>query len=172
MRNKCVGVCPMRWHSALLLVCSSAVLLTAGCGFGRYDDTANPQAVAANDGVPGDGPWWPWMCASGSNPSPVSTPIGYTVTGTCGVGGAFAINIDGCSLEGNWDALGLTDITTNIPSSIPEAGGWEVAGTGADGTMWTCDASTPVAGVLTLTCSRGNPAATACVSTLTPVSGL
>ena len=155
------------------------LLFVWGCGFGLYDGSDAPQVVDSNDGIWDAGQWWPWACAlpdgAFSNPSPASTPIDYTATGTCGDGGAFTLSVDGCEMFGNWDALGLSDVSTNIPSSIPQAGGWEIAATGGldvgdGGTNWTCDAAASDAnGDLTLTCTAGD--ATACESTLTVVTG-
>ncbi len=73
---------------------------------------------------------------------------------------------------GNFDALGLANVTTNTPSSIPQAGGWEVVGDVGDaGVTWTCDATaTDSAGDLTFTCTEGD-AGTECDSTLKIVSG-
>ena len=168
-----------RGRPAAFVALVLASLLGSGCGFGLYDGSGAPQVVDSNDGVWDAGQWWPWACAlpdgTFTNPSPASTPIDYTATGTCGDGGAFALSVDGCEMFGNWDALGLADVSTNIPSSIPQAGGWEIAATGGfevgdGGTAWTCDATaTDSAGDLTLTCTGGN--ATACESTLTVVSG-
>jgi len=150
-------------------------LVVCGCGFGLYDGSAAPQVTGANDGVADAGQWWPWACAlpdgTFSNPSPPSTPLNYDVTGTCGDGGAFALSVNGCEMFGNWGALGLSDVSTNIPSSIPQAGGWEIAATGGTdvgdgGTSWVCDAvATDSSGDLILTCTAGDPAVTACQST-------
>jgi len=155
-------------------------LLTAqGCGFGQYDDSAAPQVVSSSTGVWDAGQWWPWACqlpdGTLTNPSPQSTPINYTATGSCGTGGAFALSVNGCEMFGNWDALGLSDdsVSTTIPSSIPQAGGWEIeadAGVIGDaGFVWTCDATaTDSSGDLTFTCTDGDAG---CQSTLTMVSG-
>ncbi len=157
-----------------------ALLAAGGCGFGLYDDSAAPQAVAANDGVWDAGQWWPWACAlpdgTFSNPAPPSTPVDYSASGSCGDGGAFALSVDGCEMFGDWTVLGLSDVSTIVPSSIPQAGGWEIAGTGGfdvgdGGTSWTCaSTATDSSGNLTLTCTAGVPPATACQSALTVVS--
>jgi hypothetical protein len=176
-----------RLFSGLGMVAAQGTLLwgglltTEGCGFGQYDDSSAPQVVDSSTGVWDAGQWWPWACAlpdgTLTNPAPQSTPINYTAAGTCGDGGAFALSVDGCEMFGNWDALGLSDVSTTIPTSIPQAGGWEVVGTGGfdvgdGGTGWTCDATaTDSSGDLTLTCTAGTPSATACESTLTLVSG-
>jgi hypothetical protein len=154
-----------------------ASTLAVGCGFGTYNDTSDPRITSANSGVADSGQWWPFTCVTGSAPTvPATTPINYATSGSCGDGGPFALSIDGCVMVGDWTVLGLTDVTTTIPSSIPAAGGWEVAGTGGfdvgDGGMqWTCDSSSDASGVLTFTCTAGEPAVQACQSTLTPVSG-
>lgn len=159
----------------------SGLLATGACGFGNYNDSNAPQAVAANDGVWDAGQWWPWACTlpdgTLTNPSPPSTPINYTATGTCGAGGAFALSVNGCEMFGNFDALGLSDVATTIPSSIPQAGGWEVTGTGTGSADWTCDATaTDSSGNLTFACAvvSDDPDAgptPACSSTLTVVTG-
>jgi hypothetical protein len=152
-------------------------VLAVGCGFGTYNDTSDPRITSSNSGVPDAGQWWPFACVTGSPPTvPASVPIGYSTSGTCGDGGTFALSVDGCLMVGDWTVLGLTDVTTNVPSSIPAAGGWEVAGTGGfdvgdGGTQWTCDSSADSSGALTFTCSAGVPPVQACESTLTPVSG-
>ena len=79
-------------------------------------------------------------------------------------------------MVGTWTALGLTDVTTHVSSSIPSAGGWEVVGTGGfdvgdGGTQWTCEAAELSSGALAFTCTAGIPATSACESTLTPVGG-
>jgi len=154
------------------------LLAAQGCGFGNYDDSAAPQATSANDGVWDAGQWWPWACqlpdGTLTNPAPQSTPIDYTATGTCGAGGDFSVSVNGCEMFGNFDALGLSNVSTNIPSSIPQAGGWEVAGTGGDaGADWICDTTaTDSAGDLTFTCTvDADGGGTACTSTLKAVSG-
>jgi hypothetical protein len=157
------------------------LLTIQGCGFGVYDDSSAPQVVDSNDGVWDAGQWWPWACALDggngatilTNPSLQSTPINYTASGSCGAGGAFALSVNGCEMFGNWDALGLSDVSTTIPSSIPQAGGWEIeadAGVIGDaGIVWTCDATaTDSSGDLTLTCREGDAG---CESTLKMVSG-
>jgi hypothetical protein len=156
------------------------ILLSAlwvGCGFGTYNDTSDPRITSSNSGVADAGQWWPFTCPNASPPvSPASSPLNYNTSGTCGTGAPFALSVDGCLMVGDWTVLGLTDVTTNVSSSIPAAGGWEVAGTGDHdvgdgGTDWTCDTSTDASGVMTFTCSAGEPAVQACESTLTPVSG-
>ncbi len=161
------------WGLKLILLS----VVFAGCGFGLYDGSSDPRVTSANSGVADSGQWWPFACVTGSPPTvPASTPISYTTSGSCGTGGQFALSVDGCLMVGDWTVLGLTDVSTNIPSSIPQAGGWEVAGTGGSevgdgGTQWTCDSAPDSSGVLTFTCSAGEPAVMACQSTLTPVSG-
>ena len=165
---------PGRFLIAVPLV---ACAVSAACGFGLYNDSNAPQAVDSNDGVWDAGQWWPWACqlpdGTLTNPSPQSTPINYTATGTCGAG-AFALSVDGCEMFGNWDALGLSDVSTTIPSSIPGAGGWEVvADAGYDpdaGTsLVTCDAvATDSSEDLTFTCTEGDGG---CESTLKMVTG-
>jgi hypothetical protein len=160
----------------LTVVAAAGLIAQGACGFGLYDDSAAPQVVNSNDGIWDAGQWWPWACALDggalTNPSPQSTPINYTAAGSCGGGGAFALSVDGCEMFGNWDALGLSDVTTNIPSSIPQAGGWEVAGDVGDaGMTWTCDAAaTDSTGDLTFTCTKGDAGAL-CESALKIVSG-
>ena len=160
------------------------VALVSSCGFGSYNDGASPDVTSATSGVPGSGMWWPWTCANGSNPSPASIPRSYTVVGSCGLGGAFALSVDGCEMRGDWTVLGLSEVITNIPSSIPAAGGWEVAGTGGGGRdagtagterdgggpQWTCDTTALPSGGLNFTCTAGTPATPTCESTLTPVA--
>ena len=160
----------VQFHVQVATLCLGVLTLTSGCGFGRYDDTAVPLVTSANNGVSGNGQWWGWSCPNGSNPSPATTPLAYTAAGACGAGGAFSLSVDGCEMLGNWDALGLSDVTTNAATSIPAAGGWEVLGTGTAGAQWTCTAATDSSKVITLTCTAGDPAATVCVSTLTPVT--
>ena len=46
-------IAPIRWWFLILLACS----ITA-CGFGTNDDT----------GAPVPKPWWPWVCADGTEP--------------------------------------------------------------------------------------------------------
>jgi hypothetical protein len=159
------------------------LLATGACGFGFYNDSSDPQAVSANDGVWDSGQWWPWACQlpdhTLTNPSPQSTPINYSATGSCGAGGAVAVSVDGCVMFGNWDALGLSDVSTTIPSSIPQAGGWELesdAGIIGDaGVLWICDATaTDSSGDLTFTCTANSAdpdvgTTTACTSTLSVV---
>ncbi len=164
--------------AALGALFSGGLLATQGCGFGLYDDSSAPQVVSANDGVWDAGQWWPWACAlpdgTLTNPAPQSAPLNYTATGTCGSGGAFALSVDGCEMFGNWDALGFSAVSTNIPSSIPKAGGWEVeadAGFDEDAglSVWTCDATaTDSSGDLTFTCTDGDAG---CESTLKIASG-
>jgi len=154
------------------VVAAAGLIAQGACGFGQYDDSAAPQVVASSTGVWDAGQWWPWACAlpngTLSNPSPPSTPINYTAAGSCGAGGAFALSVDGCEMFGNWDALGLADVSTTIPSSIPQAGGWEIE---ADaGAVWTCDATaTDSSGDLTLTCTAD--AGAGCESTLKIMGG-
>ena len=151
-----------------------ALVAAAGCGFGLYDDSGSPSVTASNDGVPDAGQWWPWACPNGSNPAPATTPQSYAVSGTCSDGGTLALSVNGCEMEGNWDVLGLSDVSTNISTSIPTAGGWEVAGThgsGDGGVPLTCDATASSSGALTVTCAAGDAGVTACVTTLTSVSG-
>ena len=124
-------------------------------------------------GVADAGQWWPWVCPDGANPIPQSTPLNYTATGSCGAGGPFQLSVDGCEMLGNFDALGFPDFSTNIPSSIPQAGGWEIeadaGGVGDAGFVWICDATaTDAAGDLTFTCTDGDAG---CESTLKIVSG-
>ena len=158
------------FNSGVATALCGALLLTAGCGFGLYDDTATPQQTSANNGVSGDGQWWPWACANGSMPSAPTTPLAYTATGTCVPGGALSLSVEGCNMVGDWSVFGLTNVTTNISTSIPAAGGWEIAGTGPAAAAWTCDATVAPSKELTLTCTAGDPAATVCVSTLAPVT--
>jgi hypothetical protein len=156
----------------------SGLLTAPGCGFGQYDDSSAPQVVSSSTGIWDAGQWWPWACklpnGTLTNPSPPSTPVNYTATGSCGGGGAFALSVDGCELFGNWDALGFSAVSTNIPSSIPQAGGWEIeadAGFDEDAglSVWTCDATaTDSSGDLTFTCTDGDAG---CASTLTVASG-
>ena len=160
----------MRW------LIFGALALLAGCGFGLYNGSADPQVTSANDGVWDAGQWWPWACPNGANPAPASPTLNYTATGTCGGGGPFGLSVDGCELFGDWGILGLADVSTTLPSSIPQAGGWEVVGTGdfavSDGGMsWSCAATAiDASGDLALTCTAGVPPVTACESSLTVAS--
>jgi hypothetical protein len=160
----------------LAAIVVAALVACGGCGFGTYNDGAAPQVTSASDGVADAGQWWPWICPDGSDPAEPSVPLSYSASGTCGDGGAFALGVDGCEMVGTWTALGLTDVTTHVSSSIPSAGGWEVVGTGGfdvgdGGTQWTCEAAELSSGALAFTCTAGIPATSACESTLTPVGG-
>jgi hypothetical protein len=172
-----------RWASgAFLAILSAELIANGGCGFGTYDDSAAPQITSANDGVADAGMWWPWVCPDGAEPSPASTPVNYTATGTCGSGGAFSVSVDGCILSGTWTTLGLSDVETTQPTSTPNFGGWIITanGTEPDGGMdigdgggaWTCQTSVPNStGVLTFTCTDNTSNATTCESALIPVGG-
>jgi hypothetical protein len=168
--------------AALALVVLASLASSAGCGFGRYDDSAAPQVVSATTGVPDAGQWWPWVCADGIYPIAPSAPLDYTATGSCGDGGPFALSVNGCEMVGPWFVLGLSGVQTLQPTSTPNLGGWSVTGTpsAADGGVtetdggpvtWNCVATpTGADGALAFTCSDATSAATTCQSTLTPVS--
>ncbi len=147
-----------------------ALVAASGCGFGTYDGTATPQVTGATDGVPDAGQWWTWTCPNGSNPAPASDPVNYAAAGNCSDGGTLALSVNGCEMEGNWDVLGLSNVSTNVSTSIPGAGGWEVAGIGGGdgGVARTCDATAAVSGVLTVTCTEADGGVAACTTTLTP----
>jgi hypothetical protein len=151
--------------------------LAASCGFGSYDDSANPSVTSANDGVADAGQWWPFVCPDGVYPIPASTPQDYSAAGSCGPGGPLTLSVDGCEMEGNWEVLGLADdsVETLQPTSTPDLGAWILSATGAPGDGGvdlgdggTCQAvSAGTAGTLSFTCTVG--AATVCQSTLSLV---
>jgi hypothetical protein len=156
-------------------------LAVAGCGFGRYDDSAAPAVTSATTGVPDAGQWWPFVCPDGAYPIAASTPLDYTAAGSCGEGGAFALSVDGCEMVGTWTVLGLTGVQTLQPTSTPSLGGWIVSGTpstpdgggsvGDGGSeIWNCEAVPSTNGLLIFTCSDATSSATTCQSTLAPVS--
>jgi hypothetical protein len=158
-------------------VAVAALIAGGGCGFGTYDDGATPSVLSASDGVADAGQWWPFVCPDGIYPIPASTPQPYLATGSCGDGGPFTLSVYGCEMFADWSVLGLSDVQTTQPTSTPNLGGWIVSATGAGGggadagEAWSCEAISNAAEVLTFTCSAGAPPATACQSTLTPVSG-
>jgi hypothetical protein len=169
-------------RALLSFIALTSLVAGAGCGFGRYDDSAAPQVTSATTGVPDAGQWWPWACPDGASPSPASTPLDYTASGSCGNGGPFALSVDGCEMFGNWSTLGLSDVQTLQPTSTPSLGGWIVSGTpsAADGglalgdggvELWNCEATQATGGALAFTCSDAISLATTCQSSLTPVSG-
>jgi hypothetical protein len=165
----------LRDRGALRSVPLFVLVAAVGCGFGLYDDSGALQVTGANDGVPDAGMWWPWMCPNGSNPTPPTTPTSYAVSGTCSDGGTLTLSANGCDIEGNWAVLSLSAVSTDIPSSLPAAGGWEVSGTRGPavpdgGVPCTCDATASSSGALLLTCTVPDGGATECVTTLTPLS--
>jgi len=152
------------------LLCVAALGATA-CGFGTYDDGASPANTSSNSGVADAGPWWPWVCPDGSNPSPASASFNFTASGSCGAGGPFSISVDGCLLSANFEVLGLSQAQTVTHSSTPQLGGWVVSGVSSadQTTALTCSSSVPdAAGSITFTCSAGEPPETSCQSTLAP----
>jgi len=168
-------------RTLLSLIVLANLVAGAGCGFGTYDDSAAPQLTSATNGVADAGQWWPWVCPDGDNPSPASTPLDYTASGSCGDGGAFTLSVNGCEIFGTWSVLGLSDVQTLQPTSTPNLGGWIVSGTAsaADGGVsvgdggaepWNCEATPTADGGLAFTCSDAISSATTCQSTLIPVS--
>ena len=165
----------------LSLVALAHFAAAAGCGFGRYDDSAAPPVTSATNGIADAGQWWPWVCPDGAYPIATSTPLDYTASGSCGDGGAFMLSVSGCEMLGTWSALGLSEVQTLQPTSTPNLGGWIVSASpsAADGGVsvgdggpetWNCEATPGTDGVLTFTCSDAVSLATTCQSTLTPVS--
>jgi hypothetical protein len=170
-------------HLQLSLVAFASFFAVAGCGIGRYDDSAAPQVTSATNGVADAGQWWPWVCADGAYPIAASTPLDYTASGSCGDGGAFTLSVNGCEMVGPWSVLGLSDVQTLQPTSTPSLGGWIISATplapdggvsvGDGGTeTWNCVATPALApdGGLTFTCSDATSSATTCQSILAPVS--
>ncbi len=168
-------------RALLSLVALANLVGGAGCGFGTYNDSAAPQVTSATTGVADAGQWWPWVCPDGDNPSPASTPLAYTASGSCGDGGPFTLSVNGCEMFGTWPVLGLSDVQTLQPTSTPGLGGWIVSATpsAADGgvsdgdggtDVWNCEATPASDGGLTFTCSDVASSATTCQSTLTLVS--
>jgi hypothetical protein len=172
---------PRPGRAVLALLALVSVVVGTGCGFGRYDDSAAPQITSATSGVPDAGQWWPWVCPDGAYPIPASASIDYTASGSCGVGGAFALSVNGCEMVGPWAVLGLTDVQTLKPTSTPSLGGWIVSGTPSEANggvsltdggveAWNCEATPSADAGLTFTCSDATSMATTCQSALTPVS--
>ncbi len=166
-------------RALLSLVVLANLVTGTGCGFGSYDDSAAPQITTATNGVADAGPWWPWACPDGDNPSPASTPLDYTASGSCGEGGAFTLSVNGCEMFGTWSVLGLSGVQTLQPTETPSLGGWIVSATpsAADGGVsvgdggaetWNCEATPTADSGLTFTCSDVVSSATTCQSTLTP----
>lgn len=138
-------------RALLSLVTLANLTAAAGCGFGRYDDSAAPQVTSATNGIADAGQWWPWVCTDGTYPITAPTPLDYTAAGSCGDGGAFTLSVNGCEMVGTWSVLGLSGVLTLQPTSTPSLGGWVVSGTSsaADGgtsvgdggtETWNCNA--------------------------------
>jgi hypothetical protein len=138
-----------------------------------------------NDTSPDPGLYWAWVCPDGpdgSLPVEASAPIHYVASGSCGKGGPFTVNVDGCEMAGSWSALGLSNVQTVQFASSPSLGGWTITATAAvaadggapdagKGASWKCTAKPASNGDLTFTCSDATTSATTCQSTLTPASG-
>jgi hypothetical protein len=117
------------------------------------------------------GLYWGWVCADGGTPIPASTPIDYIASGSCGAGGPFMVNVDGCEMFGTWSTLGLSDVESARTTSSPGLGGWSISGTAGvpdGGASWKCSATPAASGDLTFACSDATTSATTCQSTLTP----
>jgi hypothetical protein len=167
-------------RALLLSVVLANLIAGAGCGFGTYDDSSAPQLTSSTTGVADAGQWWPFVCPDGDNPSPPSTPLEYTASGSCGDGGPFTLSVNGCEMFGTWSVLGLSNVQTLQPTRTPELGGWIVSATPstADGGVsvgdggpetWNCEATPSTDAGLTFICSDATSSATTCQSTLTPV---